>query len=128
MVWRTIGAGESDVAERVDAAVASAGGGARVSYLAASPYVVVALDVDDPAAADALRAEVDAALTTRSSTLRELSVPPLFSYEADRGQSEWSALLGLVHYRSTAAAWRFRLLWVIAIRSGDADELQEPGA
>lgn len=74
------------------------------------------------------RAEVDAALTTRSSTLRELSVPPLFSYEADRGQSEWSALLGLVHYRSTAAAWRFRLLWVIAIRSGDADELQEPGA
>ena len=62
MVWRTIGAGESDVAERVDAALASNGGGARVSYLAASPYVVVALDVDDPATADALRAEVDAAI------------------------------------------------------------------
>lgn len=62
MVWRTIGAGESDVAERVDAAVASAGGCARVSYLAASPYVVVALDVDDLTVADTLRAEVGAAL------------------------------------------------------------------
>ena len=76
---------------------------------------------------DGERVEVEAGLTTRASTLREISIPPLFSYEADRGQREWSVLLGMVRYRSTAAAWRFRLLWIIALRSGDADELQESG-
>ena len=76
---------------------------------------------------DGERVEVEAGLTTRASTLREISIPPLFSYEADRGQREWSVLLGMVRYRSTAAAWRLRLLWIIALRSGDADELQESG-
>lgn len=68
---------------------------------------------------------VDAPLSQRASELTEITLPLLFSYEADRGRSEWSLLLGLVNYRSTAAAWRFRLLWLIAIGGGDEDRLLE---
>ena len=71
---------------------------------------------------------VTAALTTRDSSLRELSLPPVFRYEAERGNQEWSLLLGLVRYRSTAAAWRCRVLWVFAVAGGDADELIEAGS
>ena len=71
---------------------------------------------------------VTAPLTRRSTSLNEFSVPLLFNYEADRGRREWSVLLGLVSYRSTAAAWRFRLMWLIGIGGGDADELQEAGS
>ncbi len=70
---------------------------------------------------------VDAPLSQRASELTEISLPLLFSYEADRGRSEWSLLLGLVNYRSTAAAWRFRLLWLIAFGGGDEDRLLEVG-
>ncbi|MBL9077223.1 MAG: hypothetical protein JNL08_06960 [Planctomycetes bacterium] len=68
---------------------------------------------------------VDAALSVRAGELTEVSLPPLFAYEADRGRSEWSLLLGLVHYHSNAAAWRFRLLWLFAVGGGDADRLLE---
>ncbi|MBL8728965.1 MAG: PDZ domain-containing protein [Planctomycetes bacterium] len=70
---------------------------------------------------------VDAPLSQRGSDLTEITLPILFSYEADRGRSEWSLLLGLVNYRSTAAAWRFRLLWLIGFGGGDADRLLEVG-
>jgi len=70
---------------------------------------------------------VEAKLTYRAHAMNEVSLPLLFSYEADRGRSEWSLLLGLFHYRSTAAAWRFRLLWLIGFGGGDADELLEAG-
>lgn len=69
--------------------------------------------------------ELDAPLSSRAHTMREISLPLLFDYEADRGRSEWSLLLGLFHYRSTAAAWRFRLLWVLGFGGGDADRLVE---
>lgn len=68
---------------------------------------------------------VEAPLSVRAGELTEITLPPLFSYEADRGRSEWSLLLGLVNYRSTAAAWRFRLLWIFAFGGGDADRLLE---
>jgi hypothetical protein len=71
------------------------------------------------------RVDADVALSVRSQQLREITLPLLFSYEADRGRSEWSLLLGLLHYRSTAAAWRFRLLWLIGFGGGDADQLLE---
>lgn len=70
---------------------------------------------------------VDAPLSQRRSDLTEITLPILFSYEAERGRSEWSLLLGLVNYRSTAAAWRFRLLWLIAFGGGDEDRLLEVG-
>jgi C-terminal processing protease CtpA/Prc len=71
---------------------------------------------------------LDAPLSQRRRDLTEITLPILFSYEADRGRSEWSLLLGLVNYRSTAAAWRFRLLWLIAFGGGDADRLLEVGS
>lgn len=74
------------------------------------------------------RQTVAAGLTNRDSELSEITLPLLFSYEADRGRSEWSFLLGMLNYRSTAAAWRFRLLWLIGFGGGDADLLLEQGS
>lgn len=73
----------------------------------------------------AASAEVDASLSARAQALRELSVPLLYSYEHGRGKTEWSALLGLISYRSTKAAWRVRLLWLIPFGAGDTDQLLE---
>ncbi len=69
--------------------------------------------------------EVDAPFSSRAQTLRELSIPVLFSYSADRGRSEWSLLVGLLGHHSTAAAWRVRVLWLITFGGGDADQLLE---
>ena len=71
------------------------------------------------------RQTVDAALSRREHEFTEVTLPLLFSYESKRGHSEWSILLGLLHYHSTAAAWRFRLLWFIGLGGGDADQLLE---
>ena len=70
---------------------------------------------------------VDAPLTRRNRDLTEVTVPALFYYSSDRGSSEVSMLLGLVNWRSTAAAWRFRLFWFIAFGAGDTDQLLEVG-
>lgn len=70
---------------------------------------------------------VDAPLSRRSSALEEVSIPLIYSYERDRGTTEWSAILGLLKY-STAAAWRFRLLWLIRFGGGDEDRLLEGGS
>lgn len=69
--------------------------------------------------------EVRAATSRRAQEVREISLPLLFSYERDRKTTEWSFLLSIFHYRSTAAAWRFRLLWIIGFGGGDADRLLE---
>jgi C-terminal processing protease CtpA/Prc len=71
------------------------------------------------------RHEIDAPVTARASTVSKIAVPLLFSYDADRGDAEWSAILGLVAYRSTIAAWEMRLLWFIKFGGGDADRLIE---
>jgi len=67
----------------------------------------------------------DAPLSQRNRDLTEITVPALLYYSSDRGSSEFSLLLGIVNYRSTAAAWRFRLLWFIAFGAGDTDQLLE---
>ena len=71
------------------------------------------------------RQTVTANLSDRAHLMREITVPLVFSYEVNRGKTEWSFLLGIMKYRSTAAAWRFRLLWVIGFGGGDADRLIE---
>ena len=71
---------------------------------------------------------VSAALTQRRAELTEVRLPLLFQYESARERSSWSVLYGLVGYRSTRAAWRLQLLWVIGIGGGDADELLEAGS
>jgi len=74
---------------------------------------------------DGARHTVAAPSSARDDDLNELSLPPLLSWSSERGASELSLLLGLVNWRSTAAAWRFRLLWIFAIGGGDSDRLLE---
>ena len=74
---------------------------------------------------DGSNRDVPVALSARRSTLREFHVPVLFGYERDRGKLDWSVLYGLCGYESTAAAWRFRLLWLITFGGGDANQLLE---
>ncbi len=72
--------------------------------------------------------DVTAPLTWRDRDVTDISVPLLFSYSQDRGKSEWSFLLGIFHYRGTAAAWRFHFLWFIGFGAGDSDRLIEVGS
>jgi len=69
--------------------------------------------------------EFEARLTRRATELQTISVQPLFSYESERGRTDWSFLLGLFGYESTAAAWRFQFLWFFGFGGGDKDELLE---
>ena len=68
---------------------------------------------------------VDAPLSQRAGELTSFSLPILFSYESKRGRTDWSVVYGLLGYESTAAAWDFRLLWLITFGGGDADRLLE---
>ncbi|MEQ1634333.1 MAG: PDZ domain-containing protein [Planctomycetota bacterium] len=77
---------------------------------------------------DGERRTVEAPLSRRVTGAREFSIPLVFSYEHDRGVSEWSAILSIFQYRSTKAAWRFRLFWVIRFGGGDEDQLLEAGS
>jgi len=74
---------------------------------------------------DGRRATATAALTSREHEFSEIYVPLLYSYEYERGHTEWTLLTGLLGYESTAAAWRFQLLWLIGFGGGDADTLLE---
>lgn len=74
------------------------------------------------------RQTLTARKTAREHEMNEVSLPLVFSYEVDRGHTEWSLLLGIINYQSTAAAWRFRLLWLIGFGGGDADQLLEQGS
>lgn len=69
--------------------------------------------------------ELEAALSKRASETHEIYIPLLFSYERERGASETSILLGLLRFRSTAAAWDTRILWFISFGGGDADALEK---
>jgi hypothetical protein len=71
---------------------------------------------------------VTAARSERESQVHEVSIPVLFSYEQDRGKTEWDVLLGLLGYESTPAAWEWQLLWLIRFGGGDADRLKEVDA
>ncbi len=71
------------------------------------------------------RLELTAPLSRREHETSEVSIPILFSYEHVRGTTETSLLLGLIRYRSTAAAWDWRLLWFISFGGGDADKLEQ---
>ena len=71
------------------------------------------------------RETVLAPVSERASHVSRVSIPVLFSYDSDRGDTEWSLLLGLVNYRSTIAAWQLRLLWLVKLGGGDADRLLE---
>ena len=73
---------------------------------------------------DGVRCTVHAPLSRRASETRELSLPLVFDYEKKSDRTSWSALLGLVHWESTPAAWRLRILWLFRMSRGDADRLE----
>jgi len=119
--WRAAGVRFEDVLLSVD--------GVPVAH----PQVV--LDLVRSAAPDAKlrlsiargteRLELAAPLSKREHEVAEVFIPVLFSYERVRGATETSILLGLIRYRSTAAAWDWRLLWFISFGGGDADKLEQ---
>ncbi|MBL8800748.1 MAG: PDZ domain-containing protein [Planctomycetes bacterium] len=67
---------------------------------------------------------LDAPLSRRVRELKKFSLPLLYSYSRERDATEHSALLGLVRWRSTPAAWDLRLLWWIEFAGGDANRLE----
>jgi C-terminal processing protease CtpA/Prc len=71
------------------------------------------------------KATVEAPVSARASEVSTIHVPLLFSYDANRGDAEWSAIIGLIAYRSTITAWEMRLLWFVKFGGGDADRLVE---
>ncbi|MEO0650843.1 MAG: hypothetical protein AAFZ65_09200 [Planctomycetota bacterium] len=71
------------------------------------------------------RVDVVAPLSDRERRVREVSIPLLYRYERTPDERRWSAVLGLLHYTSTKAAWRFRLLWLFRFGAGDLDRLEE---
>lgn len=64
-------------------------------------------------------------VSSRASEVREVGLPLVFTYTSDRGTTTTSMLLGLIHYKSTAAAWRLTLLWFVTFGAGDSDRLLE---
>jgi hypothetical protein len=73
---------------------------------------------------DGQRSVVRAPLSRREGETRELSIPLVFSYEKENDRTTWSALLGILRWESTPAAWRLRLLWLFRMSRGDADRLE----
>jgi len=71
---------------------------------------------------------VTTARSERERELRRISIPVLFNYERDRGDTEWAVLLGLLGFESTPAAYEWQLLWLIHFGGGDADLLEEVDA
>ena len=74
---------------------------------------------------DAAKQTIDASVSRRAKEIDHINIPIIFSYDAERGDTEWSAILGLVNYHSTIAAWQLRLLWFVKFGGGDADRLVE---
>ena len=68
---------------------------------------------------------IDAPLSRREQELRNVSIPLIYSYGAERGETETSILLGLFKNTTTRAAWTWRILWFISFSGGDADRLEE---
>ncbi len=69
---------------------------------------------------------VKISVTQRNRALREIDVPLIFHYRrSGHKRSKWSALLGVLQYKHTPAAWRFRLFWLIRMGSGDTEQLTE---
>jgi S1-C subfamily serine protease len=69
-----------------------------------------------------------APVTRRAKELQSVSVPLILSYESGGGRTTFSALFGIVKWRSTPAAWRLRLLWILSFGGGDEDRLIEVDA
>ncbi|MEE8142790.1 MAG: hypothetical protein V3T77_06795, partial [Planctomycetota bacterium] len=68
---------------------------------------------------------VQAPVSRRAGELRKFSLPPLFSYEKERGVSETSFLFWIFQWKRTTVAWEFRFLWFFKFAGGEADRLEK---
>jgi S1-C subfamily serine protease len=71
------------------------------------------------------RVALEARIAQRTSRVSGFTIPLIFSHENEGARSETSLLFGLIGYKQTAAAWEFRLLWIIRFSGGDTDRLEE---
>ena len=71
------------------------------------------------------RITLEARIAQRTSRMSGFTIPLIFSHENDGTRSETSLLFGLLGYKETAAAWEFRLLWIIRFSGGETDRLEE---
>lgn len=119
--WRTAGLRFGDLLVSVD--------GKEVAHPQAVLDVIRAHDAGDKVPVEFMRdgakQTIEAPISRRAREVSDVDIPVLFSYEAKRGDTEWSALLGLLSYKSTIAAWQMRFLWLIKFGGGDADRLIE---
>lgn len=67
----------------------------------------------------------EAPVSTRDFAIDRVRIPLLMSYDRTPGRSRWSAILGLLAWESTPAAWRVRLLWLFSFGGGDQGRLEE---
>ena len=70
-------------------------------------------------------AEANVPVSEREDAFESVYVPLLFSYKEKGEESDFSFLLGLFGYESTAAAWKFKLFWLLNFGGGETDKLEE---
>jgi len=74
---------------------------------------------------DGALAETQVALSQRTRGVREFRVPLLFSWRSAANSTKWSALIGLLSWESNPSAWELGVLWLIRMRGGDSERLEE---
>ncbi len=74
---------------------------------------------------DGKRSTLQAPISRRASEITKFKIPLIINIERDGGFKTVSVLLGIYKSKKTPAAWETRLLWLIKLRGGDADHLEE---
>lgn len=122
--WRAAGVRFGDLVRAVDAAPVGDPEMLLEAVRKANPGDEVELEI----VRDGERLRVDAPVTSREHEVKRISIPLFFSYESERGATEWSVLFGLLARESTKSSWRWRVLWLLSFEGGEADHLEVEGS
>lgn len=122
--WRSAGVRFGDLVRSVDARLVSDPEVLLAAIRKASPGDELALEI----VRGSDRVRVDASVTSREHEVKRVSIPLVFSYEHERGATEWSVLFGLLARESTKSSWRWRVLWLLSFEGGEADQLEVEGS
>ena len=74
---------------------------------------------------DGKRSTLQAPVSRRASEITKFSIPLIINIEREGDFKTVSLLFGIYKSKKTPAAWETRLLWLIKLRGGDADHLEE---
>jgi len=74
---------------------------------------------------DGQRAEIEAPVSRRAQEQQIVDVPLLYYYEKDRNRVVFWVFFAIYKHTRTEAARETRILWLIKLRSGDSDRLEE---